>query len=97
MKWGRHKDYHGSRSYEPEVAQIGQFGLLVAWSVSIAKGRLRKMWKFAAPPTAPEILVRDGERHFSLIGGKPQNRLADCPFPTNPRRPHNPRDSRVFP
>lgn len=97
MKWGRERDYHGSRSYESEAPPVGQLSLLVAWSASIVKGTLRKMLKSVAPPTSPEILVRGGDRRFSLLGGKSYDRPADCPFPMDAGRSHNPRDSRVFP
>jgi hypothetical protein len=62
MRWSRATDYHGSRSYESDVPTVSQFRILLAWLVNIATGRLRK-----ARRPAPTVLLRSGERRFTLL------------------------------
>lgn len=100
MKWRRRTDYHGSRLYEPDGPAVAQFSLVLAWAMNVVKGGLRTLLSFGTRPTPAKILVHDGERRFSMLGGDDRRGLrkaADCPFPTKPEHAHNQCDSRVYP
>ena len=88
MKWDRSVDYHGSRSYESDEPKITQFSILNAWLAS----KVRQMIAYVARPTPSAVLLRDGQRNFSVLGGsrKRLERPAECPFPTTLQRPPNP-------
>ena len=62
------RDYHGSRRYESDEVAIGRTSLEFAWFVAGAKHWLGRMWRWVARPTGSEVLLRDGERHFSELG-----------------------------
>jgi hypothetical protein len=64
------KDFHGSRTYESDDVAIGPTRLALAWIMAGAASRLRKLWRWAARPTVSEVLLRDGERHFSELGAQ---------------------------
>ena len=96
MKWGRAIDYHGSRSYGGNEAPEGRPTLVQRCLATIA--RLRKS---ATPPSSSTIMLADEESHFSLLGSGGRARAdespANCPFPTDLKTRHDPRDWRVFP
>ena len=101
MKWGRHIDYHGSRSYERDEPPLSQLGLMMAWATGVVSGGLRNLLKSGARSSASKILLRDGEHRFSLLGsdgrGGSNGKAVDCPFPTRSNDPGIHCDSRVFP
>lgn len=79
MRWSRVTDYHGSRSYESDAPTVSQFRRLLAWLVNIATGKFRKSGQ-----RAPTVLLRAGERKFTLLGtsarSKPTDRRAEPPI-----------------
>jgi hypothetical protein len=101
MKWGRHIDYHGSRSYDADGPAIGRFRLIAAWLANVARRKLRKPRGHEPRRSSSAILLANDERGFSWLGGTPdRNRRsgpADCPFPTNTGPSTHPGDWRVLP
>ena len=88
MKWGRQIDYHGSRFYGSEEGAVSQLSLMMAWFIGV----LKSLRKFVRRPSSSAVLLRDGQRNFSVLGGASGERLvrpAECPFPTASRTPAN--------
>jgi hypothetical protein len=77
MRWSRSTDYHGSRSYEHDRPAVTQSSLMLAWL--IVRQKLRRL---AARRASSTVLLQDGERSFSLLGGRSSRpRAAECAFP----------------
>jgi len=87
------KDYHASGKYEVDEPAISQTSLALAWILSGAKRRLRSFLLWAAPPSSPTTLLKDGERHFSQLGARsskqPAVRADECPFPREAPQSNN--------
>ena len=84
MKWSRPIDYHGSRSYEPDAPAVSQVGLMTAWFSAV----LRLKWrKFGGRASRSTVLLRNGDRNFSLLGAASNGKAASpgakerFPFP----------------
>ena len=92
MRWRHPYDYHGSRSYGAEEP-VQRFRLILAWLASIAKGA------FVRPPA--EVVIFDGEGHFSVLGNSPDRpSTATANDPAPPQRSAaaiNAHDFRIFP
>lgn len=83
MTW-RRRDYHGSRAYATDESPIGTTALAIAWFVGGTKRRLGNLLAWIARPTPSEILMIDGDRHFSSLGtstGPDQRGAGDRSFP----------------
>jgi hypothetical protein len=86
MKWRRETDYHGSRSYDSDTVRVpGRISLALAWLTAIVKRRFERLAALGARPPERNLLIGQGEHHFSLLGASarsPAARADDCPFPT---------------
>jgi len=92
MKWRRETDYHGSRGYGSEDAPVSMSSLTFAWLIEMVKIKLGKL---RPRPRSPELLLKGGQRNFSLLGTSSRAAPAECPFPVKPEiREH---DWRVLP
>ena len=89
MKWGRQIDYHGSRSYETGEPAVTQLSLMIAWFI----GMMKSLRKFVSRPPSSTVLLRDGQRNFSILGGSSSGerleRPVECPLPTTSRTAPN--------
>ena len=59
MRWHSNRDYHGFRAYESDPAAESRSNWL---------GAFWKMLAPKSPPATSEVLVHNGERHFSVLG-----------------------------
>ena len=92
MKWGLQIDYHGSRSYESEERAVPRRSLILAWFI----GMLKSLRRSVSRPSSSAVLLRNGQRNFTLLGGATRERLvrsSECPFPTTTR----PAPNRIVP
>jgi hypothetical protein len=98
MPWSRKGDFHNSRTYEVDEAGPANTGLMFAWAAAALKRRLRAMLDWVAPPSSPAVLLGDGERKYSTLGAKGDNKnpgASDVPRPAT--RPQGNHDWRVLP
>ena len=85
MKLGSQMDYHGSRSYAPDLpspAEGSWLRRIRAWT----KEKLGQLLRPGAEHAAETMwLVHGEERHFSVLGDeydrRPRRAAAPCPFP----------------
>ena len=97
MKLGGQMDYHGSRTYAPDLpsAPAGSWiKRLTSRFAARAEQMLEMLLKPGAREAAETIWLVDGkERHFSLLGSDghdQKRRAAPCPFPEGEVRARRP-------
>ena len=69
--FGGQRDYHGTRSYTADVEgkpAIGLLRLRAAFLLAWARIQLEKLFPPCGPSSREDWLVKDNERHFTLLG-----------------------------
>jgi hypothetical protein len=82
MKWRRNVDYHGSRPYEADSADMRPFSGIRGWFAKLARRNSPKQFN---RPTGR--LSKGAQEGFSWLGGTSPaaaQRPSDCPFPVKP-------------
>ena len=75
--FGKHADYHGTRRYvaeKPFRTDAGQLGLRASPAFAWLKLQIEKFLRAGAPDSSTTWLLRDDEKHFTLLGAKASKR-----------------------
>jgi len=71
--FGKHADYHGTRRYvaeKPFRTDAGQLGLRASPAFAWLKLQIEKFLRAGAPVSSTTWLLRDDEKHFTMLGAK---------------------------
>lgn len=84
--FGKHTDYHGSRTYnveKPRFAMPSQLALKWSFLIAWTKIQIERFLRSGAEASDSIWIMRGNEKHFTMLGGKQLRRSAGRPIIEN--------------